>query len=40
MSIKDSKIDVFKEENIRLKQKVQHLQNKLSDIEIVENKLE
>ena len=40
MSIKDSITDAFKEENFRLQQKVQHLQNKLSDIEIAENKLE
>ena len=40
MSIKDSIIDALKEENFRLQQKVQHLKNKLSDIEIVENKLE
>ena len=40
MSIKDSIIDALKEENFRLQQKVQHLENKLSDIEIAENKLE
>ena len=40
MSIKDSIIDALKEENFRLQQKVQHLENKLPDIEIAENKLE
>ena len=40
MSIKDSIIDALKEENFRLQRKVQHLENKLSDIEIAENKLE
>ena len=40
MSIKDSIIDALKEENFRLQQKVQHLEKKLSDIEIAENKLE
>ena len=40
MSIKDSIIDALKQENFRLQQKVQHLENKLSDIEIAENKLE
>ena len=40
MSIKDSIIDTLKEENLRLPQKVQHLENKLSDIEIAENKEE
>ena len=40
MSIKDSIIDALKKENFRLQQKVQHLENKLSDIEIAENKLE
>ena len=40
MSIKDSITDALKEENFRLQQKVQHLENKLSDIEIAENKLE
>ena len=39
-SIKDSVIDGLKEENFRLQQKVQHLEKKLSDIEIAENKLE
>ena len=39
-SIKDSIIDALKEENFRLQQKVQHLEKKLSDIEIAENKLE
>ena len=32
MSIKDSIIDALKEGNFRLQQKVQHLENKLSDI--------
>ena len=40
MSIKDSIIDALKEGNFRLQQKVQHLENKLSDIEIVKNKLQ
>ena len=40
VSIKDSITDALKEENFRLQQKVQHLENKLSDIEIVEYKLE
>ena len=40
MSIIGSKIDALKEENFRLQQKVQHLENKLSDVEIAENKLE
>ena len=40
MSIKDSIIDALKEENFRLQQKVQHLENKLSDVEVAENKLE
>ena len=40
MSIKDSIIDALKEKNFRLQQKVQHLEKKLSDIEIAENKLE
>ena len=40
MSIKDSITDALKHENFRLQQKVQHLENKLSDIEIAENKLE
>ena len=40
MSIKDSMIDALKQKNFRLQQKVQHLKNKLSDIEIAENKLE
>ena len=40
MSIKDSIIDALKEENFRLQQKVQHLEKKLSDVEIAENKLE
>ena len=40
MSIKDSVTDAIKEEKFRLQQKVQHLENKPSDIEIVENKLE
>ena len=39
-SIKDSIIDALKEENFRLQQKVQHLEKKLSDVEIAENKLE
>ena len=34
MSIKDSITDALKEENFRLQQKVQHLEKKLSDIEI------
>ena len=33
-------MDACTEENFRLQQKVQHLENKLSDIEIAENKLE
>ena len=33
-------IDALKEENFRLQQKVQHLKNKLSNIELAENKLE
>ena len=40
MSIKDSIIDALKEENFRLQQKVEHLENKVLDIEIAENKLE
>ena len=40
MSIKDSIIYPLKQENFRLHQKVQHLEKKLSDIEIAENKLE
>ena len=40
ISIKDSIIDALKEKNFRLQQKVQHLEKKLSDIEIAENKLE
>ena len=40
MSIKDSIINALKEETFRLQQKVQHLENKLSDIEIAENKRE
>ena len=40
MSVKDSIIDALKEENFRLHQKVQHFENKLSDTEIAENKLE
>ena len=40
MSIKNSITDALKEENFRLRQKVQHLESKLSDIEIAENKLE
>ena len=40
MSIKDSIIDALKEENFRLRQKVEHLENKVLDIEIAENKLE
>ena len=40
MSIKDSITDVLQEENFRLQQKIQHLEKKLSDIEIVENELE
>ena len=39
MSIKDSIIDALKEENSRLQQNVQSLGNKLSDVEIAENKL-
>ena len=38
MSIKDSIIDALKEENFSLQQKVQHLEKKLSDIEVAENK--
>ena len=38
MSIKDSITDALKEENFSLQQKVQHLENKLSDIEVAENK--
>ena len=38
MSIKDSIINALKEETFRVQQKVQHLENKLSDIEIAENK--
>ena len=38
MSIKDSIIDALKEENFSLQQKVQHLENKVSDIEVAENK--
>ena len=40
MDIKDSIIDTLKEENFRLQQKVQHLEKKLSDTDIAENKLE
>ena len=40
MSIKDSIIDALKEESFRLQQKVQHPENKLSDIEIAGNKFE
>ena len=40
MSIKDSIINALKEETFRLQQKVQHLESKLSDIEIAENKRE
>ena len=40
MGIKDSIIDALKEENFRLQQKVQHLENKLSYIEMAENRLE
>ena len=40
MSIKDSIIYPLKQENFRLHQKVQHLEKKLSDMEIAENKLE
>ena len=40
MSIKDSIINALKEETFRLQQKVQHLENKLSDIKIAENKRE
>ena len=40
MSIKDSIINALKEETFRLQQKIQHLENKLSDIEIAENKRE
>ena len=40
MSIKDSIINALTEETFRLQQKVQHLENKLSDIEIAENKRE
>ena len=40
MSIKDSIINALKEETFRVQQKVQHLENKLSDIEIAENKRE
>ena len=40
MSIIGSITDALKEENFRLQQKVQHLENKLSDVEIAENKLE
>ena len=40
MSIIGSIIDALKEENFRLQQKVQHLENKLLDVEIAENKLE
>ena len=39
MSIKDSIIDALQEENFRLWQKIQHLENKLSDVEIADNKL-
>ena len=39
-SIKGSIIDAHKEENFRLQQQVQHLENKLSVTEIAENKLE
>ena len=39
ISIKDSIIDALKEKNFRLQQKVQHLEKKLSDIEIAGNKL-
>ena len=34
MSIKDSITDALKEENFRLQQKAQHLENKLTDVEI------
>ena len=40
MSIKDSIIDALKDEGFRLQQQVQHLENKLSDTEIAEYKLE
>ena len=40
MSIRDSIIDALKEKYFRLQQKVRHLEKKLSDIEIAENKLE
>ena len=40
MSIKDSIIDALKDEGFRLQQQVQHLENKLSDTEIAEDKLE
>ena len=40
MSVKDSIIDAVKEETFRLQQKVQHLEIKLADTEIAENKLE
>ena len=38
MSIKDSIIDALKQENFRLQQEVQRLENKLSDTEMAENK--
>ena len=38
MSNKDSIIDALKEENFRLQQKVQDLENKVSDYEIPEKK--
>ena len=38
MSIKDSIIDALKQENFRLQQEVQLLENKLSDTEMAENK--
>ena len=40
MSIKDSIIDALKDEGFRLQQQVQHLENKLSDTGIAEDKLE
>ena len=40
MRIRDSIIDALKEKYFRLQQKVRHLEKKLSDIEITENKLE
>ena len=40
MSIKVSTTDALKEENFRLQQRVQHLEKRLSDIEIAKNKLE